>query len=97
MCRVRVIAGTGVVDRIQAEGGKLFVRTRTTRCCHGPLTFLETATEQPAGEFRQVGGDGFEVFLDARMTRVPDELHVELHGRRHPRLAAYWDGCAYVI
>jgi hypothetical protein len=27
---------------------------------------------------------------------VPDELHVELHGRRRPQIRAYWNGCAYV-
>ncbi len=92
-----MIAAPEVVERVQAEGGKLFVWARSTRCCSGSLTFLEAATEAPEREFRAVGGDGFEVFLDARLARAPEELHVELHGRRRPRLAAYWDGCAYVV
>jgi hypothetical protein len=94
---MRVVAPPEAVNRVQAEGGRLFVWPRTTRCCRGRLTYLEAATEAPAGVFRRVGGDSFEVFLDARMRRAPDELHVELHGRRHPRLAAYWNGCAYVL
>ena len=92
-----MIAGPEVVDRVQTEGGKLFVWARSTRCCAGRLTFLEASTDAPALEFRVVGNDGFEVFLDTRLARTPDELHVELHGRRRPRLAAYWDGCAYVV
>ncbi len=94
---MRVVAAPEVVDRVQAEGGKLFVWARSTRCCSGSVTFLEAATDAPAREFRSLGGDGFEVLLDARLARTPDELHVELHGRRRPRLAAYWDGCAYVV
>ena len=97
MCRVRVIAGPDVAYRVQVEGGKLFVWARTSRCCGGRLTFLEASTEPPGREFRRVGGEDFDVFLDARLGRTPDELHVELHGRRRPRLAAYWDGCAYVV
>ena len=94
---MRVIASPQVVHRVQSEGGKLFVWARSTRCCSGTLMFLEAATKAPEGEFRAVGGDGFEVLLDTRLARTPDELHVELHGRRRPRLAAYWNGCAYVV
>ena len=94
---MRVIASPEVVRRVQGEGGKLFVWARSTRCCSGSMTFLEAATEAPEREFRGVGGDGFEVFLDAHLGREPEELHVELHGRRRTRLAAYWNGCAYVV
>jgi hypothetical protein len=94
---MRLVAAPGVAERVREEGGRLFVWPKTTRCCRGRLTYLEAATQAPAGVFRRVAGDGFEVFLDARMRRSPDELHVELHGRRRSRLAAYWNGCAYVI
>jgi hypothetical protein len=94
---MRVVAASEVVERVQSEGGKLFVWPRSTRCCSGRLTFLEASTEAPEREFRAVGGDGFDVFLDTRLARTPEELHVELHGRRRPRLAAYWNGCAYVV
>jgi len=94
---MRVVASSQAVQRVQGEGGKLFVWGKSVRCCSGKLTYLEAATEAPEREFRPVGGDGFEVFLDARLARVPEELHVELHGRRRPRLAAYWNGCAYIV
>ncbi|MGZ4280541.1 MAG: hypothetical protein ACXVQ4_00465 [Gaiellaceae bacterium] len=92
-----MIASPQVVHRVQSEGGTLFVWARSARCCSGTLMFLEAGTEAPEREFRAVGGDGFEVLLDTRLARTPDELHVELHGRRKPRLAAYWNGCAYVV
>jgi len=95
---MRVVASAAAASRVEEQGGRLFVWPRTSAgCCRGRLTYLEAATEAPPGVFRRVGGDSFEVFLDARMRRAPDELHVELHGRRHPRLAAYWNGCAYVL
>jgi hypothetical protein len=93
---VRVIASSPAVHRVESEGGKLFVWAKSTRCCSGSLTFLEASTEAPAREFRSVGGEGFEVFFDTSLARTPEELHVELHGRRRGRLAAYWNGCAYV-
>ena len=94
---MRVVASEAAVRRVQSEGGKLFVWAKTVRCCSGRSTHLEAATHAPEGEFRLVGGDGFEVLLDSRIARPPEELHVELHGRLRPRLAAYWDGCAYVL
>jgi hypothetical protein len=97
VCNMRVVASPEAVRRVQDEGGKLFVWARPARCCAGRITYLEAATEAPEREFRAVGHDGFEVFLDASLARTPEELHVELHGRRRPRLAAYWNGCAYVV
>jgi hypothetical protein len=31
------------------------------------------------------------------MARVPDELHLDVSGRKRRRVAAYWDNCAYVV
>jgi hypothetical protein len=36
------------------------------------------------------------VLFPERAVQLPDELHVEVHGRRRRRVQAYWDGCAYV-
>jgi hypothetical protein len=94
---MRIVASSEAVRQVQDEGGKLFVWTRSGRCCGGRVTYLEAATEAPEREFRAVGGDGFDVYLDANLGRMPEELHVEVHGRRRPRLAAYWNGCAYVV
>ena len=97
MWAMRIVASSEAGSLVQEQGGRLFVWARTGRCCGGRITYLEASTEAPEREFRPVGGDGFEVFLDTRLARVPEELHVELHGRRHPRLAAYWNGCAYIV
>ncbi len=94
---MRVVASSEAVRRVQDDGGKLYVWARSRHCCSGQVTYLEAATEAPEREFRPVGCDGFEVYLDAHLGRGPDELHVELHGRRRPRLAAYWNGCAYIV
>jgi len=29
--------------------------------------------------------------------RVPDMLEIGLHGRRRPRVEAYWDGCRFAL
>ena len=94
---MRIVASSEAVQQVQDEGGKLFVWARSARCCSGNITYLEASTEAPEREFRAAGGNGFEVFLDTSLARNPEELHIELHGHRRPRLAAYWNGCAYVI
>ena len=94
---MRLVAAHGVAERVRQDGGRLFVWPKTAGCCRSRVTYLKVATAAPPGVFRRVAGDGFEVFLDARLRHAPEELHVELHGRRRPRLAAYWNGCAYVI
>jgi hypothetical protein len=47
-------------------------------------------------EFERVPSSGFELYL-AQMGRRPEELHLDVHGRRRPRIAAYWNGCAWVV
>jgi hypothetical protein len=47
-------------------------------------------------EFKHAGANrAFDLYLDARVSRLPDELHIDLH--RFPRrVEAYWNGCAWV-
>lgn len=94
---MRLVASDDAVDLVRARGGRLYVWVQRSRCCSG-LQTLSTSSEAPAGvEFRQVDDtDRFDLFLPAGLARLPDELHVELH--RFPRrVAAYWDGCAWVV
>ena len=60
---------------------------------------LQAATEPvPRRPFRRLTDDEFELFVPEDLGRLPDELHLELRGRRQrQRVEAYWDGCAYVI
>jgi hypothetical protein len=92
---VRVVASPEALGFVSERGGRLFVWTRTQRCCHG-VTRLEAATEPPPQRrFRRVPADGLELYLPAGLDRLPDELVVEARGRRR-RVEAYWDGCAWV-
>ena len=90
------IASDPAADLIRQRGGRLYVWLKRGRCC-GNVTTLASATAPPPGkEFRLVDGADFELYLPSSLTRVPDELHIEL--RRLPRrVEAYWNGCAWVI
>jgi hypothetical protein len=92
---VRPVVSSPAAGLIQERGGRLYVWLRK-ECCSG-VTTLATASEPPKRrEFRQIEtDDGFQLFVPAGLTRLPDELHIEL--RRFPRrVEAYWDGCAWV-
>jgi hypothetical protein len=91
-----VVASRKAEVFVADHGGRLFVWPVRVPCCRG-VTFLEAATEAAAERpFRRIESSPFEVLMDARVARLPDELHVELRGRRRKRVAAYWDGCAWV-
>jgi hypothetical protein len=91
-----VVSSPGVAEVVRAQGGRLFVWPSNGRCCGRGLARLETASSPKAGiEFDRVPVEGFELHV-ARMGRVPDELQLDVHGRRR-RVAAYWDGCAWIV
>jgi hypothetical protein len=90
----RVIASEAAVDAVRSRGGRLWVWTRSSRCCSGTVR-LEVGTESRAGrEFRLVASEPFELRL-ATAQQAPEEIHIELS--RRGRLDAYWNGCAWVI
>jgi hypothetical protein len=94
---VRVVASDRAVKLIEERGGHLYVWLKRGRCC-GNVTTLASATHPPTDKrFRRVESDSsFELYLPSSLTRVPDELHLDL--RRFPRrVEAYWNGCAWVI
>jgi hypothetical protein len=41
--------------------------------------------------------DEVELWFRAPAGRVPDVLEIGLHGRRRPRVEAYWDGCLIAL
>jgi hypothetical protein len=92
---MRVVASLEAREAVRAGGGRLFVWPKRVRCCG--ITFLHASTEPPDREFRRVETGGIEVYLAGGFRELPEELHVELRGRRrHRHLEAYWNGCAYV-
>lgn len=60
---------------------------------------MHAATEPPAGlsGFRLVPHRGMEIWFRAPSGRVLDVLEIGLHGRRRPRVEAYWDGCLIAL
>jgi len=94
---MRVVVSKPASDLIEQSGGRLYVWPRTSRCCSA-VTTLATSYEPPRrrGFARVETTEPFEVYLDARLPRLPDELHLDL--RRFPRrVEAYWNGCAWVV
>ena len=95
---MKITAADGVRDLVRECGGSLYVWTSAHRCCSGPLTLLEAGTERPPGaerRFREIAAGGFELLLDLGSRPAPEELVLELRGRRK-RIAAFWNDQAWV-
>ena len=89
------MASPEAVAAIREQGGRVYVWPRDVRCCHG-FSYLEAGAEPPGGhDFRRVNASGFELWL-APLGRLPEELHLDVRGRRRRRVAAYFDGCAWI-
>ena len=52
-------------------------------------------TVDAAWRFRRIDAGGFELLLDLGGQSLPEELVLELRGRRR-RIAAFWNGQAWV-
>ena len=94
---MKVVASAEAADFVRERGGRLYVWASSERCCSGAHARLRASTEAAEQrDFAVVPAPGFEV-LFARMGREPEELHVELRGRRRKRVEAYWDNCAWIV
>jgi hypothetical protein len=95
---MRIRSTAEVAALVRARGGRVFVWPDRQRCCQG-ATYLLTATDPPPGKaFRPVGGaHGFELWFDPGALPPPEELVLEVRGWRTKRVAAYWDGCVFVV
>jgi hypothetical protein len=81
--------------RITESGGRLFVWSRTTRCCGGRTCLLQTSTEPDTRHsFRQVEADGIELYVD--LPHLPSTLEIDVVGRVRRSVRAYWNGLAWV-
>ncbi len=81
---------------VREHGGRLWIwAARPRMCCSGAPAWMHAATEAPDGLY------GFSPALTGEVQvlfrgvggLLPDVLEIGLHGRRRPRVAAYWDGC----
>jgi hypothetical protein len=96
---MNVLASGEVRAYVRERGGRLYVWTTDHRCCRGTLTLLDASTTPPERSrrrFERLDAGGFALYFAAGGRRHPDELVLELKGRRHS-LRAYWNNCAYVI
>ena len=94
---MRVVVSDSAAELIEERGRRVFVWLKKGRCCGG-VTVLGTSSEPPRRKkfVRAEADEAFELYLDARISQLPDELHLDL--RRFPRrVEAYWNGCAWVI
>jgi hypothetical protein len=94
---VRVTATADAVEFIRERGGALWVWPR--HAVRPGLVTLDTSTDPPGRDlrFEPVPHDGgFRLFLDPRGWGEPEFLDIELRGWRHRRVAAFWNGLAYL-
>jgi hypothetical protein len=94
----RIHASDDAIELIRRRGGTVWAWPTHHRCCGGLLTLLDASLEQPGGQhrFRQLDGPGFDLCLDTGSKTPPDEIVIELRGRRTKRIEVYWNGCAWV-
>ena len=94
---MNVVASPDVEPFVRDHGGRLFVWTDARRCCGGGMTYLLTsAVPKKDRSFARIDTVGFELWFDAGHLPPPQELHLEIKGRRRAHIAAYWDGCVFV-
>jgi hypothetical protein len=96
---MRIVATPEVRSHVMERGGLLFVRIRKGMGVHaGGIATLETSTEPPpdALEWRRFEARGLLVFVPRTM-RLPRTLSLDVKGRFRRRVAAFWNGCAYVM
>ena len=80
---------------IAERGGRLFVWSRTSRCCRGPVCTLETSTgPDHRRSFRRIEADGIELYVDLRS--LPATLEVDVGGLTRRSVRAYWNGLAWI-
>ena len=83
---------------VREQGGLLFVRLSRVLSARGAMRSLLVSTEPPpdAFDYQRFETKGFVLFLQPGVI-PPNEMHVEVVGRVKRRLAAFWNGCAYVV
>jgi hypothetical protein len=95
---MNVVASSEVGTFVREHGGSLFVWTDARRCCGGAMTFL-SAGSAPNDDraFERIDAGAFELWFAAGGASPPEELRLELKGRRSKHVEAYWDGCVFVV
>jgi hypothetical protein len=94
---MEVLATPEVRSMIRENGGLLFVTLSPLASIRGAMRRLLTSTNLPddALDYQRFETKGFVVFLEPGI-RAPRELHLQMVGRLHRRLKAFWNGYAFV-
>jgi hypothetical protein len=83
---------------IRERGGMLFVRLSSLASVRGAMRTLIVTTEPPSDalDYRRYETKGFLLFLQPGV-RPPRRLEVAVVGWLRRRVAAFWNGCAWVV
>ncbi len=105
---MRVEVSSDAAAFVTARGGRLWVwAERPPMCCGGSPAWMRAATTAPSGRsgFARVPDDvidlpptsapwpRLQLFFRGAGGMAPEVLEIAMQGRRHPKVAAYWDGC----
>jgi Ni,Fe-hydrogenase I small subunit len=93
---MKLTASPQVAAFVREHGGRVFVWAHVHACCGGFTSLVARSEPDPNRIFTRLEAPGFELWLDPGRSSMPDELVLEIRGRRRPRVEAYWDGCAFV-
>jgi hypothetical protein len=97
---MRVEVSQEAAEFVAAQGGVLWVWPhRPPMCCNGTPFGMRTSVSPPRDPtgFTRISAAGIYVLFRAPGGRSPDVLEVAMHGRRNPRIEAYWDGCLIMM
>jgi hypothetical protein len=97
---MRVEVSPQAAEFVAARGGALWVWARRPPfCCNGTPATMQASTSPPDDQtgFTTTPTAGIDVLFRAPGGRSTDVLEVALHGRRHRRVEAYWDGCLIMM
>jgi hypothetical protein len=96
---IRIVASDEARQLVLRAGGLVFVWPRRSVANRLALTTLETSCEPPPGalDFRRFEANGFLAFLHPSMQMLPRHLELQVRGWRRRRVAAFWNGLAYVM
>ena len=86
---------------VQANGGELWIwAARPRMCCAGTPAWMHAAVTRPDGrsvftavEVVPAAAARIQIHFRPPGGLSPDILEIGMHGRRDPKVQAYWDGC----
>jgi hypothetical protein len=97
---MRVDVSDAAATYIRERGGTVWVWAQRPRmCCGGTPPQMKASTWPPVdpASFTRLRAGGIDIRFRAPGRRFPDVLEIAMHGKRQPRVEAYWDGCLLVM